>query len=96
VCNHHENKQSFLARTPNDEQWPRGDGAIGLFPKQCEQQSEDDADEDGGDDGKVESEILFSNDDISGKSSDPRNFFSKQKKNPNQDDQNTQQDEHFA
>jgi len=67
-----------------------------LFPKQCKQQCQDDADKDGGNNGKVESEILFSNDNISGKSSDPRNFLTNQQKEPDENNKNTQQDEHFT
>jgi hypothetical protein len=67
-----------------------------LFPKQCKEQSQDDADEDGGNNGKVESEILFSNDDISGKSTHPWNFFSKEQKKTNQDNKDTQKNEHLA
>jgi hypothetical protein len=67
-----------------------------LFPKQHKQQGEDDADEYGGNNGEVESKILFPNDDIPGKSSDPRNFFSDQQKKSNQDNKNTEQNEHLA
>jgi len=47
----------------------------GLFPKQRKQQGQEDADENGGNNGKVEGEVLLSDDDISGKSPDPRNFL---------------------
>ncbi len=47
----------------------------GLFPKQRKQQSQEYADEDGGNNGEVESEVFLSDDDISGKSPDPRNFL---------------------
>jgi hypothetical protein len=67
----------------------------GLFPKQCKQQGQDDADEDGGDNGKVESEILFSDDDVSGKSSDPRNFFTKKQEKANQNNKNPKKYEYF-
>jgi len=49
-----------------------------LFTEQCKQQCQDDADEDGSNDGKIEGEILFSDDDISGKSTHPRDFLSQE------------------
>jgi hypothetical protein len=49
-----------------------------LFSKQRKQQGQDDTDEDGGNNGKVKSEILFSDEDVSGKSPDPWNFLSDQ------------------
>jgi len=68
----------------------------GLLPEQRKQQGQDDTDEDGGNNGKVESEVLFSDDDISGKSPDPRNFLPDHQKDPDENDKNTQQDEHLA
>ena len=67
----------------------------GLFSKQRKQQGQDDADQNGGNNGKVESEVLFSDDDISGKSPDPWNFLPDHQKEPNEDDKNTQEDEHL-
>jgi len=61
-----------------------------LLPKKCKQQSQDDADKDGGNNGKVESEVLFSDDDISGKSSDPGNLVPDHQKESNENDENTQ------
>jgi hypothetical protein len=46
-----------------------------LLPKQRKQQGQDDTDQNRGNNGKVESEVLFPDDNISGKSSDPRNFL---------------------
>ena len=67
-----------------------------LFSKKREQQSQENADDNGGNDGKVESKVLFSNDDISGKSPDPRNFLPDHQKGPDEDDKNAQKDEHFT
>ena len=67
-----------------------------LFPKQCKQQGKEDTDEDGGNNGKVESEVLLSDDDVSGKSPDPRNFLPDHEEDPDKDNKNTQQDEHFT
>jgi hypothetical protein len=61
----------------------------GLFPKQREQQGQEDTDENGSNNGKVESEVLFSDNDISGKFADPRNFLSDQEKDPDKNDKNT-------
>jgi hypothetical protein len=68
----------------------------GLLPKQRKQQCQDDTDENGGNNGKVKSEVLLSNDDISGESPDPGNFLPDQQKNPDEDNKNTEQDEHFT
>jgi hypothetical protein len=68
----------------------------GLFPEQRKQKSQEDTDKDGGDDGKVEGEVLFSDDDVSGKSADPRNFLSDHQEDPDENDKNTQQDEQFT
>jgi len=46
-----------------------------LFSKQHKKQCEDDADNNGGDNWKVESKILFPDDDIPGKSTYPGDFF---------------------
>jgi hypothetical protein len=62
----------------------------GLFPKQRKQQGQDDTDENGSNDGKVESEVLLSNDDISGKSADPRNLLPEQQQEPDENDKNSQ------
>ncbi len=68
----------------------------GLLPEQRKQQGEEDTDQNGGNNGKVESEVLLSDDDISGKSSDPRNFFPDHQEDADEDDKNPKQDEHFA
>jgi hypothetical protein len=47
----------------------------GLFPKQRKQQGQDDTDKDGGNNGKIKSEVPLSDDDISGKSAEPWDFF---------------------
>ena len=49
-----------------------------LFTEQRKQQGQDDTDEYGSSNRKVESKILFSNDDISRKSAHPRYFLSDQ------------------
>ena len=49
-----------------------------LLSKYGKQQCQDDADEDGGGEGKVEGELLFFNDDITGKFAHPRNLISHQ------------------
>ena len=49
-----------------------------LFTEQRKQQGQDDTDEYGSGNRKVESKILFSNDDISRKSTHPRYFLSDQ------------------
>jgi hypothetical protein len=61
----------------------------GLFPEQRKQQGQEDTDENGGNNGKVKSEVLLSDDDISRKSSDPWNFLPNQQKNPDENDKNT-------
>jgi len=66
-----------------------------LFSEQRKQQGQDDTDENGGDNGKVESEVLLSDDDISGKSPDPRNFLPDQQKEPDENNKYTQQDKQF-
>jgi len=50
----------------------------GLFPEQSKQQCQDDADEDGGGERKVEGELLFFNNDITGKFAHPWNLISYQ------------------
>jgi hypothetical protein len=60
------------------------------FSKQRKQQGQDDANEDGSNNGKVEGEILPSNDDIPGKSPDPRNFLPDQQKEPDENNKDTQ------
>jgi hypothetical protein len=61
----------------------------GLFSKQRKQQGQEDADKDGSNNGKVESEVLFSDDDISGKPPDPRNFLPNHQKDPDENDKNS-------
>jgi hypothetical protein len=61
----------------------------GLFPKQRKQQRQDDADEDGGNNGKVKSEVLLSDDDISGKSPDPWDFLPDHQEEPDENDKNS-------
>ena len=68
----------------------------GLLPEQRKEQGEEDTDQDGGNNGKVESEVLLSDDYISGKSSDPRNFLPNHQKHPDEDNKNPQQNEHFT
>ena len=60
-----------------------------LLPKQCKQQGQDDADENRGGDWKVESELFFFNDDITGEFADPWNLLTNQKKNTYRNDKNT-------
>jgi hypothetical protein len=62
----------------------------GLFPKQREQQGQDDTNKDGGNNGEVESEVFLSDDDISGKSPDPRNLLPNQQEEPDEYNKNTQ------
>jgi hypothetical protein len=62
----------------------------GLFSKQRKEQGQDDTDKNGGNNGKVESEVLFSDNDISGKSADPLNFLANQQKEPDEDNKYTQ------
>jgi len=54
----------------------------GLFPKKRNSKVRNDTDENGSNDGKVESEVLFSDNDIPGKSSDPRDFLPDHQKDP--------------
>jgi hypothetical protein len=61
-----------------------------LLPKQRKQQGQDDTDENGGNNGKVKSEVFLSDDDIAGKSPDPRNFLPDQQKEPDENNKNTQ------
>ncbi len=68
----------------------------GLFPKQREEQGQDDTDENGSNNGKVESEVLLSDDDISGKSPDPWNFLPDHQEEPDENNKNTQQDERLT
>jgi len=49
-----------------------------LLPKQIKQQCQDDTNNDGGGDRKVKSELLFFDDDITRKFSDPRDLFTNQ------------------
>jgi hypothetical protein len=67
-----------------------------LSPKYPEEERQEDADENGGGEGEIKGKVLFSNDNISGESSDPRNLLSNQQENPYDDDQDTHQDEHLA
>jgi hypothetical protein len=62
----------------------------GLFSKQRKQQGQEDADEDGGDNGKVKSKVLFSDDDVSGKSPDPGNSLPDHQEDPDENDKNAQ------
>jgi len=67
-----------------------------LFPEQCKQQCQNDTDDNGSNNGKVESEILFSDDDVSRKSTHPRNFFSKEQEKTNQNKKYAYKNEHLA
>ncbi len=67
-----------------------------LFSEQCKKQGQEDTDQNGGNNGKVESEVLFSDDDVSGKSPDPRNFLPDHQEDADEDDKDAQQDEHFT
>ena len=49
-----------------------------LFSKQCKKQCQNYTNDYGSDNWKIESKILFSDDDISGESANPRNFFTEQ------------------
>jgi hypothetical protein len=60
-----------------------------LLPEKRKQQGQEDTDEDGGNNGKVESEVLFFDDNIPGKSPDPRNLLPDQQKDPDQNNKNT-------
>lgn len=51
-----------------------------LFPEYPEQQRQNNADNNAGGDGKIETEFLFSNDDIPRQSANPRDPLSNQKK----------------
>jgi hypothetical protein len=46
-----------------------------LFSKQGKQQGQEDTDDNARNDGKVKSDVLLSDDDISGESADPGNFL---------------------
>jgi hypothetical protein len=62
----------------------------GLFPEQRKQQGQDNADENGGHNGEIEGKVLFSDDDISGKPPDPRNFLPDQQEDPDENDKHPQ------
>ena len=67
-----------------------------LLPKQRKQQRQDDADDDGSGDGKVKGEILFLNKDIPWEFTDPRNLFADQQQNPDGNNKDPQENEHFS
>jgi hypothetical protein len=87
----HMELQEFLRRVGSihSSYW------VALLPEQRKQQCQDDADDDRGSERKIESKILSSNDNISGKPADPWYLFSDQQKQTGDNDQNAQKDEHF-
>jgi hypothetical protein len=69
---------------------------VKLLPKQSKQQRQEDAYNDGGGDGEVKSKLFSPDNDVTGKPADPWDLPPNHKKNADDDDKDTYENEHFS